>query len=132
MGMAVKGILSLFWLVLIPMAAGGFWGKKRDAYSLGESFLMGYILLFALSELLILPLLFAGAALHVLIAVYGVLSIAMALWGGFCLWKKRTEIFIRIRGCSPFDRYPDLCCGAVCPYGCRRCILYWSGILGSP
>lgn len=106
MGMAVKGILSLFWLVLIPMAAGGFWGKKRDAYSLGESFLMGYILLFALSELLILPLLFAGAALHVLIAVYGVLSIAMALWGGFCLWKKRTEIFIRIReGCHKVSPY---------------------------
>lgn len=92
MGMAVKGVLAFLWLVLVPAGVGGCFTRKKTDYTLGESFLMGYVLLFAMSEVLILPLLFAGAALHVLTAAYGILSGAAAVWGGICLFKERTRI----------------------------------------
>lgn len=41
MGMAVKGVLALLWLVLVPACAGGCLVRKKETYTLGESFLMG-------------------------------------------------------------------------------------------
>lgn len=96
MGMAVKGVLALLWLVLVPACAGGCLVRKKETYTLGESFLMGYVLLFAMSEVLILPLLFLKASLHVLTAAYGVLSGAAAVWGGICLFKERTRLVSQI------------------------------------
>lgn len=97
MGMALKGILAVFWLLLVPAAAGAPLLRKKDGYTLGECFLMGWICLLALSELLILPMMYGRLPLHILTASYGVLAVLIGAAGAWRLFRDRREAAGRIR-----------------------------------
>lgn len=88
MEMIVKGMLAVFWLVLIPGAAGAPFLRKKDTYTLAESFFAGYIFLFSAAELLSLLMIVLDMPLHVLSASYGGIALIMALWGCVCLKKQ--------------------------------------------
>lgn len=92
MNLIFKGFLAAFWLVLMPGAAGLPFFRKKEKLYLGESFLMGYVFLFGVMEALTLPMVYLGKVpLHVLTACFGVISLAMAVWGSFVFWGKRRK-----------------------------------------
>ena len=64
MEIAVKGILAVFWLVLVPIAVGRLPFIKRRQPLLLERFLVGYLILFSLMEILSLPMIFLKMPLH--------------------------------------------------------------------
>lgn len=92
MQMVIKGILAAFWLALIPAAAGMPFLKKKTNATVSESFLVGYLVLFSLAELLILPAIYLKLSLHVTAVVYGILCLAMAVWGAFCMYSRREKL----------------------------------------
>lgn len=54
MGFIFKGILAVIWLLVVPCLAGEFY-FRREKRTCGEYLLAGYTLLFAITELLLLP-----------------------------------------------------------------------------
>lgn len=90
MGIVVKGILAGIWLILIPGSAGQiFLWKKKDA-ALAEGLLSGYLLMFSLMEILVFPLIYFKAPLHILVGIYGILLVAAAAAGLAVTWKKHS------------------------------------------
>ena len=66
MAIIIKGVLALFWLVLIPMGAGiPMLGKKQDS-GFGEYILSGYLVLFSITEIFTLAATWLHLPLHVL------------------------------------------------------------------
>ena len=61
MGFIFKGILAVIWLLVVPCLAGGFY-FRREKRTCGEYLLAGYTLLFAITELLSLTMIFTKAA----------------------------------------------------------------------
>lgn len=90
MGMMIKGILALFWLVGIPAVAGIPFTEKKEC-SLSEAFINGYLILFTIMEVLALPMIFLKMPLHVLTATYGLLSAGLAVAGIVFLKKKKSS-----------------------------------------
>ena len=62
----MKGILAVFWLILVPVAVGRLPFVKRRQPLLTERFVSGYLILFSIMEVLTLPMTFLKMPLHVL------------------------------------------------------------------
>lgn len=88
MNLAIKGLLAIFWLILIPACAGIPFLRKKTHFTPGECFLTGYLFLFAAAEVLTLPMILLKAPLHILVWCYGAVGAIMALAGIFCLKRK--------------------------------------------
>ena len=90
MGFIFKGILAVIWLLVVPAWQG-------DSISAGEKepavkyLLAGYTLLFAITELLSLTMIFTKQPLHVLTITYGVVAGVLAFLGARSLYKKRQK-----------------------------------------
>ena len=131
MGFIFKGILAVIWLLVVPCLAGGFY-FRREKRTCGEYLLAGYTLLFAITELLSLTMIFTKQPLHVLTITYGVVAGVLAFLGARSLYKKRQKETGEGAGtyCGRRDwNFPGACggrnsdsvpacrCGALCPYG---------------
>ena len=90
MGFIYKGILAVIWLLVVPCLAGGFY-FRREKRTCGEYLLAGYTLLFAITELLSLTMIFTKQPLHVLTITYGVVAGVLAFLGDRSLYKKRQK-----------------------------------------
>ena len=90
MGIIFKGILAVIWLLVVPCLAGGFY-FRREKRTCGEYLLAGYTLLFAITELLSLIMIFTKQTLHLLTATYGVTAGVLAFLGVWSLYKKRQK-----------------------------------------
>ena len=90
MGFIFKGILAVIWLLVVPCLAGGFY-FRREKRTCGEYLLAGYTLLFAITELLSLTMIFTKQPLHVLTITYGVVAGVLAFLGARSLYKKRQK-----------------------------------------
>ena len=87
--MVIKGFLAVLWLAAVPASVGLlFTGRKQ--LKISELFLHGYILLFAVMEILVLPMILLKVPLHILTSVYGILAAGFAA-GGLLLWKKKNS-----------------------------------------
>ena len=87
--MVIKGFLAVLWLAAVPASVGLlFTGRKQ--LKISELFLHGYILLFAVIEILVLPMILLKMPLHILTSVYGILAAGFAA-GGLLLWKKKNS-----------------------------------------
>lgn len=106
MSLAIKGLLAIFWLIFIPTAAGIPFLRKKPKYSPGECFLAGYLFLFAVAEVLTLPMILLKTPLHVLVWCYGAIAGITAFFGIFCLRSQTfpsvSDLKQRIRTISPF------------------------------
>lgn len=91
MGIVVKGLLAGIWLILVPCAAGQIFFRNKNRVVLAESWLAGYVLMFSLLEILIFPLIYWKAPLHILVRIYGVLLVIAAAAGVAVTWKKRAK-----------------------------------------
>lgn len=100
MEMAMKGILAVFWLILVPVAVGRLPFVKRRQPLLTERFVSGYLILFSIMEVLTLPMTFLKMPLHVLVISYGTIALILALTGVFVTVKAKDTI--RLSGI--FDR----------------------------
>ena len=116
MGFIFKGILVVIWLLVVPCLAGGFY-FRREKRTCGEYLLAGYTLLFAITELLSLTMIFTKQPLHVLTVTYGVVAGVLAFLGARSLYKKRQKNFLGACGGRNSDSVPACRCGALCPYG---------------
>lgn len=87
MALIWKGILALIWLVIVPGCSGVLFLRKKAIYTLAESYLAGYLFLFALAELLTVPFLFLDLPLHLLVLCYGTITALAALAGIFRIKK---------------------------------------------
>ena len=90
MGFIFKGILAVIWLLVVPCLAGGFY-FRREKRTCSEYLLAGYTLLFAITELLSLTMIFTKQPLHVLTVTYGVVAGVLAFLGARSLYKKRQK-----------------------------------------
>ncbi|MCF0133866.1 MAG: hypothetical protein HUJ72_08370 [Blautia sp.] len=90
--MIMKGLLAVFWLLFVPCFAGALFNCKKAEWSFGENYAMGYLVLFALMELMALAATFFGTPLHILTIVYGG-SIALAAVLGAAASIIRAESF---------------------------------------
>lgn len=87
--MVIKGFLAVLWLAAVPASVGLlFTGRKQ--LKISELFLHGYILLFAVMEILVLPMILLKMPFHILTSVYGILAAGFAA-GGLLLWKKKNS-----------------------------------------
>lgn len=105
MDFVFKGILALFWLVVIPTSCGALFFKKTEAFSLAKSFLFGYLFLFSTAELLILFFMYLHRPLHELVLCYGVTAILGAAGGLLLLHRRRTRLLPALsstRNTSPY------------------------------
>ena len=93
--MAMKGILAVFWLILVPVAVGRLPFVKRRQPLLAERFVSGYLILFSIMELLTLPMTFLKTPLHVLVISYGIIALLLAAGGIFATVKQRDKIRIK-------------------------------------
>lgn len=94
MGLIVKGMLAVFWLLFVPFAAGiGFYQRKeqRQIKNPGVCLLTGYTILFMGMEILTLPMIFFKLPLHVLAAAYGCFALALAAYGCLALYRKKKR-----------------------------------------
>lgn len=89
MHFTIKALLAAFWLIFVPTASGAFFLRKKEQYTLCESFLVGYLFVFAAAQLLTVPMLFADFPLHILVICYGLISCIFTLLGLFCMKKRR-------------------------------------------
>lgn len=96
----MKGILAVFWLILVPVAVGRLPFVKRRQPLLTERFVSGYLILFSIMEVLTLPMTFLKMPLHVLVISYGSIVLILALTGVFVTVKAKDTI--RLSGI--FDR----------------------------
>lgn len=87
MNFAVKGVLALCWLFLVPAAAGIPFLQRKPDRTVIDCFLTGYLFLFAAAELLILPMIVLQTSLHTLVLIYSVVVLLAASAGLLCLWK---------------------------------------------
>ena len=90
MGFIFKGILVVIWLLVVPCLAGGFY-FRREKRTCGEYLLAGYTLLFAITELLSLTMIFTKQPLHLLTVTYGAVAGVLAFLGVWSLYKKRQK-----------------------------------------
>ena len=91
----MKGILAVFWLILVPVAVGRLPFVKRRQPLLAERFVSGYLFLFSIMELLTLPMTFLKTPLHVLVISYGIIALLLAAGGIFATVKQRDKIRIK-------------------------------------
>ena len=90
--MAIKGFEILLWFLIIPLAAGNLpvfeTGKEKDWFvRMADALICGYVLLFAVFELLALPLIFTRQSFAVLKYSYEILACVLALAGVIFAWK---------------------------------------------
>ena len=104
MEIAVKGILAVFWLVLVPIAVGRLPFIKRRQPLLLERFLVGYLILFSLMEILALPMIFLKMPLHVLTISYGAAILLLAAGGIFVTVRQKD------RFCRPDTSWKEYIC----------------------
>ncbi len=101
-----KGLLALIWLIVVPTLAGSLFLRRKKTHSWIECFLVGYLFLFSLFELLTLPMIRFKAPLHVLVICFGVPSGAAALAGAFSLIRmkriRKPDVAGPLRQSSPF------------------------------
>lgn len=88
MSFAGKAVLALFWLMLVPWGAGTLFFRKEKKMCHGQSFLIGYVFLFSVTELLTLPAIWLKLPLHVLSICYAVIGVGAA---GAGLWHWREK-----------------------------------------
>ena len=88
MGFIFKGMLSVIWLMVLPWLAGVFYFRRQIRHW-SEYLLAGYVLLFAVTELLCLTAIFAGLPLHVLVVAYALVSVLLAVGGIRVLYKNK-------------------------------------------
>lgn len=87
--MVIKGFLAVLWLAAVPASVGLLFAGRKQL-KISELFLHGYILLFAVMEILVLPMILLKMPLHILTSVYGILAAGFAA-GGLLLWKKKNS-----------------------------------------
>ena len=104
MEIAVKGILAVFWLVLVPIAVGRLPFIKGRQPLLLERFLVGYLILFSLMEILALPMIFLKMPLHVLTISYGAAILLLAAGGIFVTVRQKD------RFCRPDTSWKENIC----------------------
>ena len=81
MSIILKGILALFWLLLVPAAIGNLFMSKRKHICPEACLPLGYLVLFSLMEIFTLPLTFLKAPLHILTVLYGGVAVLLAVVG---------------------------------------------------
>ena len=94
--MAIKGFEILLWFLIIPLAAGNLpvfeTGKEKDWFvRMADALICGYVLLFAVFELLALPLIFTRQSFAVLKYSYEILACVLALAGVIFAWKNKKN-----------------------------------------
>jgi len=94
--MAIKGLEILLWFLIIPLAAGNLpvfeTGKEKDWFvRMADALICGYVLLFAVFELLALPLIFTRQSFAVLKYSYEILACVLALAGVIFAWKNKKN-----------------------------------------
>lgn len=97
MHLMINAFLAGIWLILVPTASGAFLLRKKETCTPGESFLAGYVFLFAVTELLTVPLLFLNQPLHVLSICYSVIALLAALGGILVIKKRGFKTFFPVR-----------------------------------
>lgn len=128
MGMILKGVLALFWLLVIPFAVGILFFHNRQARRAGEYVLTGYTVMLAMMEILALPMIYLNLPLHVLVVVYGGTCSTSGMSGSSKLLQKKkvlrdaldeTRLFMG-NGCGSGDgSFTDCSYRCICTYGCR-------------
>ena len=92
MNMVIKCLLAALWLLAVPWAAGGTVFYKSKKKSMGMYLLAGYLLMFSVAELMILPMMWVKLSLHILeYSFAGVMAVAAVAGFIFMCREKRMS-----------------------------------------
>ncbi|MBQ0001322.1 MAG: hypothetical protein KBT01_07295 [Clostridiales bacterium] len=91
MGDFIRCGIAAFWLMFLPAFIGVPLMKKKHSYSVLESFFLGYVIMFASSEVLTLLLFCLNAKFHVLAYSLGAFFLFMAVLGAVLLLTGRRK-----------------------------------------
>ena len=89
MSIVIKGLLVILWLLAVPGAAGGIVLFENEKKSPGMCLLAGYLLMFSVAELMILPMIWANLPLHILKYSFAGVMIVLTLVGMILLYKDK-------------------------------------------
>lgn len=99
---AIKALKILLWFLVVPFGIGNlpmFRSRKQKAGA-ADLLISGYAGMFALFEVLALPLIFGRQSFSLLKYTYGVLVLILAFYGYFSVgrkrWKEHTKIQVRV------------------------------------
>ena len=92
MAIAIKGLLALFWLVVVPFAAGIPFLQKKQKCMAPEYLLVGYLVLFSVTEVLTLFATWKKLPLHLLTMGYGGISLILSVVGILCFAKNKRHL----------------------------------------
>ena len=92
MAIAIKGLLALFWLVAVPFAAGIPFLQKKQKCMAPEYLLVGYLVLFSVTEVLTLFATWKKLPLHLLTMGYGGISLILSVVGILCFAKNKRHL----------------------------------------
>ncbi len=81
MSFVFKILLAAFWMVIMPSTAGVLFVSRKANASWAESMMCGWLFMFALAEVLILPMMWFQLSLKALTITYGVLVLLTASLG---------------------------------------------------
>lgn len=83
--------MILLWLFILPFLAGGvFSAKGTEKIFFRKTFLNGYLLLFALFELITVPMTYLHLPFHILLWIFATVTILLSAIG---LIRQRTELW---------------------------------------
>ena len=95
MNMIFKGMLVAFWMIFVPLAVGRLpFGKTRQPV-LVERYIAGFLVLFAFTEIVTVPMIRMKGSLHTLTIVYGVVALLLAVLGIFQSVRQKDKIEIK-------------------------------------
>lgn len=94
--MILKCFLAMLWLIFMPISIGTLLERKKVRCNLPECFIKGYLLMFALAEIMILPMSYLKLPLHILVWSYGSILVVLAFCGCFFIkkWKIQQSMAI--------------------------------------
>lgn len=88
--MILKCLLAILWLLIVPVCIGALLKGKKEREGVSACFIKGYLFMFTLAELMILPMIYLDLPLHILVWSYG--SVLAVLGFAGCFFVKRWKI----------------------------------------
>lgn len=89
MAMLIKGITAIFFLLFVPAATGCVFLKKNESFEAAKAYVSGYLCIFAVAELLLLPCIYLKMSLNFFSLIYLMCCLCLSVLGLIRLYQKK-------------------------------------------
>lgn len=93
MDVLLKAGLAAVWLILFPAVIGSVFECRKETFSAAGCFVKGYLVMFTLAEILILPMIYINGSFRTLTWIYGGILCLIFGVAVFKLIKRKSDIW---------------------------------------